>query len=141
MAVIVSYNGSAVVNGVDLTDHAKRIYVTQNQETRDVTAHGSSARFFRAGLSVPTAEVDLFGDNASGSVNSTLRALVTIASTGFLVALRKSNSASTTVNPVYNLTAIIDGDVGVLSEEIGEVQMVNVKFTPYSTLTVNTSAT
>lgn len=146
MAVEVSYLGSIFVNSVELSDHAKNVSLTISQETRDVTAHGSSARFFRAGLSTYTVEATFFLDHASGSVESTLRPLVTIASTGFpLIVQKKTGSATNPTsinNPKYTLTAIIDGDVNLLSEEIGEVGNITVKFVPYvGTLTVSTSAT
>lgn len=134
--------GRVLINSVALSDHAKNFVLNIGQETRDVTAHGNSVRVFRPGLGLVTLDVDFFNDHAAGSVEATLRALVATSSTGFPVEVRKYNTGSTTVNPTYSFTAVFDGDLNVLSEDIGEVGMVAAKFLAYTgTFTVSTTAT
>lgn len=140
MAIIVSTNGRIVVNGVDLSDHAKSIRVNDGQQTRSATAHGNTYEVFRAGLGTPSIEATFHNDHASGSVEATLRGLISVTSTGFTVAARKINSATTTVNPDYQMVAVIDGDLNVLSEDVGEIGEIAVRFVPYSTFTISTSA-
>lgn len=144
MAIVVVTNGQILVNSVDLSDHAKSIVVDLAQETREVTTMGASARNFRAGLQNPSITAVFRNDSAASSVEATLRALITSATSGAVpVFVKKINTASTTVNPAYQFTlAIIDGDLNLLDAEVGEVPDISVKFVPYSgTLTVTTSAT
>lgn len=142
MAVMTTYNGRLIVNAVDFSDHAKVIRVNRGQESRDATAHGNTARNFRAGLGTHSIEATLFNDHASGSIEATLRALISITSTGFAVSARPLNSATTTVNPDYQLAAaIIDGDLMVLDSNVGELAEVTVRFVPYSGgIVISTSA-
>lgn len=142
MAIVTSYNGRILVNAVDLSDHAKVIRVQRGQESRDATAHGNTARNFRAGLGTHSIEATFYNDRASSSVESTLRGLISITSTGFAVSARALNSATTTVNPDYQLAAaIIDGDLMVMDGSVGELEEITVRFVPYSGgIVVSTSA-
>ena len=142
MAIMTTYNGRIIVNAVDLSDHAKVIRVNRGQESRDATAHGNTARNFRAGLGTHSIEATFFNDHASASVESTLRGLISITSTGFVLSARPLNSATTTVNPDYQMAAaIIDGDLSVLDSNIGELAEITVRFVPYSGgIVVSTSA-
>lgn len=140
MAVVVSYNGFITVNAVDLSNHCKSFKLNDGQDTREVTAHGATQHVFRAGLSRASIEAEFYLDHASGSVEQTLRNLVTIASSGFDVVLRKQNAGSTASNPTYTLTSVVDGDMTVLNETVGEVGMISVKFAPYGT-TLSVSST
>ncbi len=132
MAIEVSYNGQILVNSVDLSDHAQKITIMNGQETRDITAHGNTVRTFRAGLATPSIEVVFWNDQTSASVAATLRTLVTITSTGFAVSARPKNTAQSTSNPNYSMVAVIDGDVTVMDDEVGEPTQVTVRFLPYS---------
>lgn len=138
--------GYITVNGVDLSNHAKNIVLNDGQETRDVTAHGNSVRNFRAGLGTVSIDAEFFNDHGVASVEVTLRPLVATSSTGFPVVVQKIAATATVptsaTNPKYTLTSILEGDLNVLSEDIGETGMLGAKFLPYSgTLTVSTSAT
>lgn len=146
MAQEVAYLGFISVNGTDLSSRARRITLNNGGETQDATAHGDSNRKFRPGLGTISVEAEFYNDNASGSVESTLRALRTITSTGYnVVTQRKAGSATTptsTNNPKYTIVAIIDGDLNSMDDTIGELPMVTVRFQSYDgTLTVSTSAT
>ena len=145
MAVVTSYDGFIVVNSVDLSDHAKVIRLNTGQETRDATAHGATARNFRAGLRTLSVDATFFNDHASGSVESTLRGLISITSAGFpIVVQADAPSAATptsTNNPKYSFTAIYDGDLSVLDANIGELAEVTARFVPFSgTVTVQTTS-
>lgn len=146
MAIETANLGFISVNGVDLSARARRVSLNNGGETLDATAHGDSNRKFRPGLGTISVEAEFFNDNASGSVESTLRGLRTIASTGFtVITQRKAGSASTptsTNNPKYTAVMIIDGDLNSLDDTVGELPMVTVRFVSYDgTLTVSTSAT
>lgn len=140
MAFFVSYNAFISVGGVDLSDHCTRAAVNFGQETRDATAHGDSQRKFRAGLGTPSAEATFWNDHDSGSVEATLRGGISITSTGLAIAIRQNNAARGTTNPEYSFEGIIDGDLMVLDDEVGELPSIGARFLPYSTVSVITSA-
>lgn len=146
MAVIVSSNGLIKVAGTNLSDHCKSFKLNLSQETRDVTAHGATQHVFRAGLSNTSVEAEFYLDHATGSVEQTLRPLVSITSTGFDIVLQKiagsTANPTSTGNPIYTLTCVVDGDISVLNEAVGEVGMITCKFVPYAsgiTLTTTSS--
>ena len=140
MSVIVSTNARLIVAGIDFSDHVKKVTVNSGQETRDVSAMGNTQRIFRAGIGTASITAELYNDTAASSIEPTLRALISVTSTGFSVSARKVNSATTTVNPDYRMEAVIDGEINLLDESHGEVGMVSVTFKPYSAFSVSTSA-
>lgn len=142
MAFQVAYNAHVTINGVDLSDHCTMARFNTGQETRDATAHGDSQRKFRPGLGTPSFEFTLFNDHASASVESTLRGLVSITSTGVTVTAKKDNAVATTDNPRYDFQGILDGDLMVLDDEVGELPTITARFVPYaSSFNVITTAT
>ena len=141
MAVIVSRNGFCSVATVDLSDHAAKILVNDGQEPRDVTAHGASYRQHRVGLGTPKIELTFWNDTAAASVEVTLRALIGVNTTGVDIYCRKLNEARGATNPEYHMIGILDGDLNVLDDEVGEVPQIVASFLPYSTWEVLTAAT
>lgn len=135
------------VNGVDLSNHARNISLNVGQETVDGSAFGTARRQFRAGAGhAPRVECELFQDHASGSVESTLRALISSTSTGFAVIVQPKGGSATnptsTNNPKYTITAVYDGDLMAMSHVYGELPMLNAAFLSYDgALTIGTTAT
>lgn len=146
MPLFVVTNAYLSVNGVDLSDHTKSITFVASQETREATCMGASARNFRAALQNPSVSAVFRNDSASGSVEATLRALVSIASTGFEVITQKITASTanptSTSNPKYVFSAaIIDGDLNLLDAEVGEIPDIAAKFVPFAgAFTVTTTA-
>lgn len=146
MAVQVSHLGYITVNGVDLSSRARNIKLNIGQESIDVSAHGQTKRSFRAGVGMLEVSAEFFNDVAAGSVEATLRPLITPTSTGFSVVVQKLAGSATnqtsTNNPKFTITAIYDGDLNSLDETFGEAAMLSAVFKSYDgTLTVSTSAT
>lgn len=141
MAVIVSTNAFCSVNTCNLSDHAAKITVNDGQETRDVTAHGASYRQHRAGLGTPRITINFWNDHATGEVESVLRALIGVNTTGVDIYCRKVNGARGASNPEYHMIGIIDGDLLVLDDEVGEVPQLQADFIPYSTWEILTAGT
>ena len=147
MSMQVPFNSYLSVNGVNLSDHCVRVTLNYGAETRDITTFGQTFRIFRAGLSNLSVEAEFFNDHASGSVESTIRGLISSTSTGFTVIAQKiAASASvptSTDNPKYTFTAIVDGDISLLGSEVGEVDRLTARFVPYAgtTTLVSTTAT
>jgi hypothetical protein len=140
MAIIVSTNGYCLINSVDLSSWAKSIKVDWGEETRDVSSMGDTQRLYRAGVQTVSAEVTFFNDHAASAPEVTLRGLISTTSTGFPVKFRKLATGTTTVNPMYQGEAILDGSLETLSDEHGEVAEITARFLPYSAWTISTSA-
>ena len=135
------------VNGVDLSNHARRIALNVGQETQDASAFGSARRQVRPGAgAAPRVEAEFFNDHASGSVESTIRALVGSTSAGVTVIVQpKAGSATNptgTSNPKYTITAVPDGDIMSMDHTYGELPILSIALVSYDgALTVSTSAT
>jgi hypothetical protein len=140
MAIKTSYNALVMVNAVDLSNHCISATVSDGAASNDITCMGNTYHVFRPGLSNASITCVFKNDHASGSVESTLRGLTGISSTGFDVYVRYDNSARTTDNPEWYMIAIVDGEINLMDDKIGEVPEITAKFVPYSTFTVYTSA-
>lgn len=141
MAKTVTDDAYFEINGVDLSDHCKRLTVDLGQETRDASCHGNTQRVHRAGVQTVSAEALLLNNHASGSVEATLRALVVGTSdTGFSAVFKSKNTTASTTNPRYAGTAIIDGPVNVLNHEHGELPELTVRLLPYSEWSTTTTS-
>ena len=142
MAIIVSTNAYITVGGTNLSDHATSITVNDGQETRDASVMGTAYRLFRAGLGTPSISVTFKNDHAASSVENTLRSLITTSTSGVVtIEARKLNSNSSSTNPTYSMVGILDGDLNVLNDSIGEIAEISARFVPYSSFTVSTTAT
>jgi hypothetical protein len=141
MSIQVIYNAKVMVNSVDLTNHCTQAVVHDGQETKDATCMGNTYHVFRVGLGTPSIDLTFKNDPASGSVESTLRGLITITSTGVPIYVRKINTTRSTDNPEYYMDGIYDGDLTSMNDSIGELADISAKFVPFSTFTIYTSAT
>lgn len=139
--VLVLNNAAILINSVDLSSRARKCKVTFSQETKETTAFGNSARTWIGGLQVPVVEVEFYLDRASGSSVQTLRALLSVNSTGFPINLRAANSAATTSNEVYTMNAVIDGNFDAINGDVGAVELSTVKFKCASTAGITVSTT
>lgn len=128
MAIAVLYNAAVLCNSVDLSSRVKKVKVNFGQETKEITAMGDVAKHSITGLATPSADVDFWIDRASGSVVQTLRALVGITVAPFTINIRALNSAATTSNEVYSMSAVINGGVDVINGAVGDVETMSVKF-------------
>ena len=140
MAIIVSTNAYITVDGVDFSDHCREVRYNDGQETREVTAMGDTSKRFRAGLGTSSVEATFWGDVASSSISQKLQTLTTVTSTGFALRIRKVNTARGTSNPELQGDFVIDGDVNVFYERVGEVSELSVRFLPYSAPTLVTTS-
>lgn len=111
---------------------ARNIYRTQ------VAGGGSSTAVLLASILDNVATT--YTDNASSSTLVSATAMQTTwFPTGFPIVVRKSDTAVSTDNPNYNLTALIDGDVNLTDDKPGEVAQIKVSFKPFGTFTVTTT--
>lgn len=121
MAVSVLTNAQVIVNGVDLSDHASKVTVTDNRASVDITAFGAGYTQVTKGLGDASIQVDFFQDFAAGKVHATLSPLVG-SSTPIAVEVRPTNGARSATNPAALLAAALlmnynalDGSVGAAS--------------------------
>lgn len=128
MAIQVLYNAAIVVNGVDLSNRLFSAKVNFGQEVKEKTAMGDVAKNSIAGLATPSIDAVFYIDRASGSVVQTLRALIGVTVANFNVSIRWQNSAATTSNEVYTMSACISGGIDVISGQVGDVEKMPVKF-------------
>jgi hypothetical protein len=109
----------------------KNIYRTQ------IAGGGSTTGVLLASLA---SAATTYVDNAS---SSSLVGNTPVSSlwqpTGFDVVARKHNTAASSGNPEWTLTAIIDGDLNTLDEKPGEVSQMKVMFRAFNAFTMGTS--
>jgi hypothetical protein len=120
MAVLILTNAYCSVNGTDLSDHVKTVTVSTTDDQVEITAMGATAKTYAKGLGDATITVEFFQDYAAAKVDATLFPLKA-SSTPFTVGVRPVNSARSTTNPEYQISALLygynplDGGVGAAS--------------------------
>jgi hypothetical protein len=130
VAILTSYNFKIVVNSVDLSDHCVNLKIAKPQTANESQAAGALHKQYRAGMGDPYIEATFRADDAVGSVNQTLRGLITPTSTGVPILARRINAARSSANPEYGFAGIVSGDLMALDDSWGEVPTVTVKFCP-----------
>ena len=113
---------------------ARNIYRTQQ-------ANGSSSTCVLLTTIADNTTTTYTDNTSSSSLVSAAAMPQTWTVTGFNVTARKVQTAQSTNNPTYTLSALIDGAVNLADDKPGEIPQIKVKFTPFGTFTVNTSAT
>src|SRR5690349_9990527 len=125
MAISVLTNAYVAINGVDLSDHVKKVTIEDTRDQVDITSMGATNKTYTKGLGDAKVTVDFFQDFAAAKVHATLSPLIA-SSTGVTVELRPVNSARSATNPASLMTALLfnynmlDGSVGDASEMSAE---------------------
>lgn len=132
MAVLVFTDASVVINSVDLSDHVRRVAITQSTDMQDITAMGDTWRGNLAGTKEWTAEVELFQDFGSSSVDDTLNGL--IGGSAVTCVFKPTSGAVSATNPSYTGSAILS-EYPVISGEHGQSLMVSITLTGNGALT------
>jgi hypothetical protein len=140
MAIETAYNFKAVVNAIDLSDHCIALKVNMPQQANEAQAAGNTHKVYRPGPGDPSIEFTFRADHSTGGVNQTLAGLVSITSTGVPILARVKNTTRTSANPEYSAEMILSGDVTVMDHSWGEVPTISVKFVPFGTFSILTSA-
>lgn len=78
-------------------------------------------------------------NNSSSDVSGNAKLSLLWQASGFDVVVRKHDTAVSTDNPEWTLTAIIDGDVNTLDEKPGEVSQMKVMFRAFDAFAMGTS--
>lgn len=118
MAVLVLLNPKIIINSVDLTNHIDQVTIEETFADVDTTAFGSTSKTRAAGLGDHKITLDFQQDFAAASVEATVYPLVGTTTT---VVVLPVNAATTTTNPSYTMTVLVndwkpvDGKVGALA--------------------------
>jgi len=141
VAILTSYNFKIVVNSVDMSDHCIALRINMPQNANEAQAAGDTHKKYRAGMGDPSIEATFRADDAVGSVNQILGALVTPASTGVTVAARRINTTRSSSNPEYGGEMILSGDLMRLDDSWGEVPQITARLVPHGTFSVVSTTT
>lgn len=106
MARYVVNNAIVTVNGVNLSSRCHAVEISHTRPSYDVTA--MQAPYVEYVLGRPDAQVTLtfWQDHTLGSVDATLFPLAN-TDTPFAISIRVDNSAISTSNPEYQMTALL----------------------------------
>lgn len=126
MAIGPITNGYLLVNGVDLSDHASKITVTDSRATVDITAMGATSTTITKGLGDAKIVVDFFQDFATGKVHQTLQPLIS-STTPFTVEVRANNAGRTATNPGIVMSALLM-NYSALDASVGNASTTSVEF-------------
>lgn len=121
-------NAMVKVSGVDLSDHAHSLQLTDDANDVDVTAFGGNGYSqHMPGLKDATITVDFYSDFAASSVHATLQPLYTSGGT-FLVEIRpdSTNPVSAT-NPRGSMIASLYSYSGI-SGNVGDASTFQATF-------------
>lgn len=127
MAISVLTDAYVTINGVTLSDHARKVTTVDNRDTVDITAFGATNKTIAKGLGDGTITVELFQDFAAGKTHATLQPLIS-STTPITVEVRPTSAARSATNPAILMTGLLmnysglDGSVGEASTITAEFQ-------------------
>ena len=128
MAIVMSNDVSAVINGVDLSDHVRQITITMSADNLDATAMGALSKAYAVGLRDDRMEIEFLQDYASGKVDATLNPLVG-SSTPFTIVVKPTSASVSSTNPSYTMSALLF-DYNPIDATVGEISSPKVTFLP-----------
>ena len=102
----VLLNATAIINGVDLSDHIDSVTLTLTKAEVDVTAMGATAKQRLAGIRDDSISLVMFSDFDAGKVDATLYPLFNSGTT-FSVKFSANTTAYSATNPSYSGSAIL----------------------------------
>ena len=117
MALFTLTDAYISINGVTLSDHAKRVTVSDTRDQKDFTAFGATSKVAAKGLGDATITVEFFQDFAAAKTHATLQPLIS-STTPVTVEVRPTSAARSATNPAAVMSALlfdyqfVDGAVG-----------------------------
>lgn len=125
MAITVLTDAYVSINGVTLSDHARKVTVEDNRDTVDITAFGATSKAITKGLGDAKITCEFYQDFAAGKIHATLQPLVS-SSTPITVEVRPTSAARSATNPAAVMSGLLmnynmlDGSVGDASTMTAE---------------------
>lgn len=135
MARVVLTNPSITINSVDLTDHIAQVSIDISYDEVETTAFGNSFRTRVAGLGDATVGLSFHQDFATSNVEATIYPLL---GTTTSIVVKPVNTTTTTTNPSYSFTALVNGWTPV-SGSVGDLLTADVTWPISGTVTKATS--
>ena len=126
MAVFVALDCSISINGVDLSDHARKATLVDQREKLDITAFGATSKVYTKGLGDATATIEFYQDFAAGEVHATLQPLIASSTPVTLIA-KPTSAAISATNPGWTISAMLF-DYNMLDASVGQPATMNVEF-------------
>jgi hypothetical protein len=121
-------NAYVSINGVDLSDHARSVTITDNKDEVDVSAFSSGGyKATTKGLGDAQIDVELLQDLSAGKTHATLQPLVA-STTGVAIEVRAVNSARSATNPAFLLNSGLLFTYNGLDGNIGDAAVVKATF-------------
>jgi hypothetical protein len=126
MAIFLNNKVGFKIATVNLSDHVTAFTLNRVLDAIEVTAMGSTAHQFVAGLSADTITVSFLNDTASASVLPTLQAA--FGSTVAFQAIQDSSAAVSATNVLYSGTIFVD-NLTDINGAVGDEGMIDITFT------------
>jgi hypothetical protein len=124
MAKNIARNVSFKANGVNLSDHLRKIQTSFKWDNVDVSAMGAIYKQRLLGLADATITCDFFNDTAAGSVYATLQPLAG-SNTPFEVEVIMDSTVSTSAtNPRLIMWSVLD-QFDFVNAEVGQANMMS----------------
>lgn len=118
MAIVLK-TPKIVINSVDLTNYIDSISIDEKYDDVETTAFGQNSKTYVAGLGDHKVSLEFLQDFALSTVEATIYPLL---STVTSMSVRALSSATSTTNPAYTFSVLVDewmpvdGKVGDLSK-------------------------
>lgn len=110
MSVLILLNPQIVINSVDLTNHITEVKLEEGVATVDTTAFGVSAKQYAGGLGDNKFSITIQQDYAGSMTEQTIYPLL---GTLIPVTVKPVNATTSTTNPEYTFTALINNWVPI----------------------------
>lgn len=128
MSVYVITDGKFELNGTDHSSFVQQVTLNIRSEMQDVTAFGDTTRKQKGGLLDYDFEVMAHQDYATLD-----RVMFAIVGTTACFEIRRSNTCSTAVNPIWSGVAVLES-YAPISGPVGSVIPATYRFRPFSAL-------
>lgn len=126
MAISTLTNAFLSVNGVNLSDHCRKVTVEDSRDSVDITAMGATSKAVTKGLGDAKISAELYQDFAGGSVHATLQPLIG-SSTPVSIEVRPVNAARSATNPAMLMSGLLMTYNG-LDGQVGDASVVSAEF-------------
>ena len=126
MAIFTLTDAHIIINGVVLSDHSNQVTVTDNRESKDITAFGATSKAVMKGLGDASMSITMYQDFASAKTHATLQPLIG-STTGVVIEVRATSAARSPTNPASVMTGLLMS-YQMIDGQVGEPSMISAEF-------------
>lgn len=138
MAIQALTNAYFALNGTSYSANVRRISLTDEVGTVDVTAMGATTRANMKSLKNWSLEVEFNQDFAASALDSVISPLMALTAAEVSVEIRGNNATVTTSNPKWTATSAIITNYNPVSGSVGDPATVSITIIPGSVAANNT---